>query len=369
VRSQSYALLRCVTEVACAIQATGADHGQVLVYNAADAAPGTQLQPVMRAAVSSFADCCSCRVSALVWLPTGALAAGCDDGRMVSWPVAAPDSSPAAEAPAQAPQEPMPPSANKGSVAASASAPQLHVSRAGCDASQRRPPAASSSPAGPSLAAARRSAAAALAAATQVHGAAAAAARQRTPPRSGNAFRSASAPLEAGCVAAVLAAVQRPPGCGSEAAEDPAAEPGAGSAPSPASSQLGGSSATTDEAHATHALESPVRSVLPPCSADLPACPPCSSGPAAGPGEAPQPPPTPPSARGSRPRRSNRRSNSNSHSSLADSVAGSHASNPDFQVPLHCQPAVAKDMRLLCMLSHVPWESLRWHTCILLTRC
>lgn len=301
--------------------ATGADHGQVLVYDTAAASPGAPLQPRARATVSSFADCCSCRATALAWLPSGALAAGCDDGRVVSWPGM---SSGSAVAAAEA--QPVLTSAASPAVAAAAAAPRQELGSGGsCAAAQQQQqqlpqPPMRCSHAESSLAAARRSAAAALAAATQVHGAAASQ-QQRHPLRRSMSLRSASAPQGGGGLAAVMGSgpPHFAPQAGVAATNDVST--------SSASSQQGDSSATTDEQQLLQ--ESPVRSVLPaPCNQrPLPPC--TAAGPPAG-REQPQPPKTPPSARGSRPKRGNRRSSSNSQSSAAESLVGSHGSNPDF---------------------------------------
>ncbi len=172
------------------MQATGADYGQVLVYDTAAAVAGIPLEPRARTTVSSFADCCRSSVTALAWLPSGALVAGCDDGRVVSWA----GLSPAASA-----------SSESGSVAAEAPQQAASASKSASGAGAA-PPVSSSS----SVAAARRSAAAALAAAAQSQAQAQPLPTAPSPAANGvRSFKTLSAPELNGHAAAVDASASQ----------------------------------------------------------------------------------------------------------------------------------------------------------------
>ena len=58
-----------------------------MVYDSAALQRGQSLEPQLRASVSLAADCTKTCVTALSWLRDGRLAAGCDDGRIVSWDI------------------------------------------------------------------------------------------------------------------------------------------------------------------------------------------------------------------------------------------------------------------------------------------
>lgn len=178
------------------MQATGADYGQVLVYDAAAAVAGMPLEPRARTTVSSFADCCRSSVTALEWLPSGALVAGCDDGRVVSWAGLSPAASASSKSGSVAAEAPQQAASASKSASGAGAAPQQAAA----------PPVNSSS----NVAAARRSAAAALAAAAQSQAQAQPLPTAPSPIANGvRSFKTLSAPELNGHAAAVDASASQ----------------------------------------------------------------------------------------------------------------------------------------------------------------
>ena len=67
------------------MQATSSDMGQVMVYETSAVTPGQDVQPHCRLSISAHAACSSAVVSAVIWMRGATVAAGCDNGRIVTW--------------------------------------------------------------------------------------------------------------------------------------------------------------------------------------------------------------------------------------------------------------------------------------------
>lgn len=74
--------------------ATATDMGQVVVYDTTAVEDGMQVKPYQQLSVTSEAICSNTKVSAITWTKGRTLAAGCDDGKVVTWTIPEPPLTP-----------------------------------------------------------------------------------------------------------------------------------------------------------------------------------------------------------------------------------------------------------------------------------